>query len=316
MTDGVADTKGADGAVVSGVVAGTNSTPVTNGSGLGGIAGSFGTLTLLSDGTYHYVANANTSGTDTFTYTLKDGDGDTSTTTLTITVNNGQPQPVAGTNTVNEAALDLNKDGADLAAGTVTGSNPGSTAETVTGTLTLGDPDSPHVTNIAGATSSAVGGSAVTVNGTYGVLQIDQSGSYTYTLTKNDPHHNTQGAGIDGQADVFTYTVTDAFGNTNTSTLTISIVDDVPILGAFVTVPCRTTSARLTARSLSTQVLTGWGIFPLLAPLLLGLLIHIPTASRASILLPVLGAQRYSRWTSMWTEHTRSTSSILKHLRS
>jgi VCBS repeat-containing protein len=233
-TDGVADVKGADGAVVSGVVAGTNSTPVTNGSGLGGIAGSFGTLTLLADGTYHYVANANTSGTDIFTYTLKDGDGDTSTTTLTITVNNGQPHPVAGTNTVNEAALDLNKDGADLAAGTVTGSNPSSTAETVTGTLTLGDPDSPHVTNIAGATSSAVGGSAVTVNGTYGVLQIDQSGNYTYTLTTNDPHHSSQGTGIDGQTDAFTYTVTDAFGNTNTSTLTISIIDDVPTLGAFV----------------------------------------------------------------------------------
>ena len=45
-----------------------------------------------------------------FNYTITDGDGDTSPSTLTITVTNGQPQPVAGTNTVNEAALDLNQD--------------------------------------------------------------------------------------------------------------------------------------------------------------------------------------------------------------
>jgi len=40
--------------------------------------------------------------------------------------------------TVNEAALDLSQDGFDLAAGTVTGSLPGSTAET-DATQTLAD---------------------------------------------------------------------------------------------------------------------------------------------------------------------------------
>ncbi|TGR72934.1 hypothetical protein EN832_34285, partial [Mesorhizobium sp. M1C.F.Ca.ET.189.01.1.1] len=99
-------------------------------------------------------------------------------------------------------------------------SNPSSTAETVSGTLSLGDPDSPHVTNIQGATSSVVGGSAVTVQGTYGVLQIDQSGNYTYTLTKpfdTSPDANN-GTNTETGKDVFTYTLPDADGNTSTAT--------------------------------------------------------------------------------------------------
>ncbi len=84
------------------------------------------------------------------------------------------------------------------------------------------------MTNISGATASAVGGTAVTVNGLYGTLTIDQNGTYDYKLTTSDPHHSSQGTATDGQADVFTYTVTDAFGNTSTSTITIAIKDDVP----------------------------------------------------------------------------------------
>jgi VCBS repeat-containing protein len=219
-TDGIADTLGADGAAVSGVVAGNSvGTPVTNGAGVGSaITTGLGTLTLNSDGSYHYVAKSNVSGTDTFTYTLKDGDGDTSTTTLTIVVSNGAPLPSAATGTVDEAGL-------------TSGSTPSAALTHTSGTLTLGDPDSPHVTNIAGVTSSAVGGAAVNVNGLYGTLQIDQNGNYTYTLTSNDPHHTTQGTGIDGQTDVFTYTVTDSFGNAGTNTITISIKDDVPTAG-------------------------------------------------------------------------------------
>ncbi|CDX14375.1 putative Outer membrane adhesin like proteiin [Mesorhizobium sp. ORS 3324] len=194
------------------------------------VTGAHGTLTFGTDGSYSYHANPNTAtGTDTFTYTITDGDGDTSTATLTITVTNGQPQPVAATAQVDEAALDTSATG-DLAASAVTGSNPSSTAETVSGMLTLGDADTPHVTNIQGATSSAVGGSAVTVQGSYGVLQIDQDGHYTYTLTTpftTNPAADN-GAETEPGKDVFTYTVTDAYGNTSTSTITIDIKDDVP----------------------------------------------------------------------------------------
>ncbi len=115
------DAAGADG-IASIVWAGANGGTVT---------GDHGTLTIGADGSYSYHAFANTpSGNDIFHYTITDGDGDTSTTTLTIAVSNGQPLPVAATGQVDEAALG-------------TGSNPGSNAETVNGTLTLGDPNTP-----------------------------------------------------------------------------------------------------------------------------------------------------------------------------
>ena len=60
--------------------------------------------------------------TDTFVYTITDGDGDTSTVTLTITLTNSSLAASNDDLTVNEAAL-------------ATGSNPSSTAETVTGTV-------------------------------------------------------------------------------------------------------------------------------------------------------------------------------------
>ena len=52
------------------------------------VAGSFGTLTVHSDGSYSYVANGMSvgAGVDNFVYTTSDGHGQDSTTTLSITV--------------------------------------------------------------------------------------------------------------------------------------------------------------------------------------------------------------------------------------
>ncbi|MER8753542.1 Ig-like domain-containing protein, partial [Mesorhizobium sp. M1050] len=223
------DTAGADG-IAS--IAWTNVAGST-------VPGTYGVLTVDANGGYSYHANPNASGIDVFNYTITDGDGDTSPSTLTITVSSGTPQPVAATVTVDEAALDTSTTGNDIGHGTVTGTSPSSTAETVTGTLTLGDPDSPHVTNIAGATSSAVGGIPVTVQGTYGVLQIDQDGHYTYTLTTpfTTAPAIDNGAATELGRDVFTYTVTDSFGNSSTSTISVDIIDDVPSVTASATQP-------------------------------------------------------------------------------
>ena len=186
------------------------------GESLGTVTGSLGVLTVGADGSYSYHANPNSAGgTDIFTYTITDGDGDTSSAPLFISVVDGQPSVLPAVGTVDEAGL-------------ITGSSPSILTTVAHGTLNLFDPDSPQVTSIAGATTSVVSGPSTTVNGTYGTLTIDPSGNYTYVLTTDDLHHTTQGTGIDGQADVFTYTVTDSFGNTNTSTITISIQDDVP----------------------------------------------------------------------------------------
>ena len=223
-TNGGADTPGADGVTVTGVAAGT---PGGNVSGLVGspIATSLGTLTLNATGGYSYVAHANASGIDTFTYTITDSDGDQSTTTLTITLTDGSPSASPETRTVNEAALDTSAVG-DLAASTATGSNPSSTAETVSGTLSFSDPDTP--VTVTGVQAGNSGGSDVSGNvgsnvaGSFGLLHVNANGSYTYTLT-TPVDNDTQ-----TPVDVFTYTVTDSLGNTQTQIVTINITDDAP----------------------------------------------------------------------------------------
>ena len=222
------DVPGADGVTVTGVAAGT---PGGNVSGHVGsaIATPLGTLTLNANGGYSYVAHANASGVDTFTYTITDSDGDVSSTTLTITLTDGSPSASPEARTVDEAALDTSAAG-DLAASAVTGSNPASTAETVTGTLTFSDPNTP--VTVTGVTAGNSGGSDVSGNvgsnvaGAFGLLHVNANGSYTYTLT-TPVDNDTQ-----TPVDVFSYTVTDSLGNTQTQTVTINITDDVPTAAA------------------------------------------------------------------------------------
>ncbi|MCP3400927.1 DUF5801 repeats-in-toxin domain-containing protein [Bradyrhizobium sp. CCGB20] len=202
------------------------------GASSGSITGSYGALTVGTDGSYSYHANTNTAGTDHFTYTITDGDGDKSTATLTIDVANGQPTIAAAVATVDESALDTTKDTGDLASSTYTGSHPTSGAETATGTLSITDADGATVTGVAAGNSGAdVSGHVGTlVQGTYGVLEIDSAGHYAYTLTKpvtESPAADNSTDTVNG-ADVFTFTVTDALGNTSTSTVSINIKDDVP----------------------------------------------------------------------------------------
>ncbi|WOK38139.1 Ig-like domain-containing protein [Sphingomonas sp. C3-2] len=220
-----ADTPGADGYHANGAVAGVasinvpaNSDTTADGSGNYVLSGQYGVLTLNKDGSYSYKANANavtSNSVDKFTYTIRDGDGDTTTATLTINVNNVTLTADNQTKTVYEAALDTSKDGNDLAAGTVTGSNPTLTTETVTGQL---------------AANGAVGYTPQTVTGNYGLFKLNADGSYTYTLTKpydTSPDANN-GNNTEQAKETFTYTATDASGNTVTGTIKIDIVDDKP----------------------------------------------------------------------------------------
>ncbi|WP_212626803.1 retention module-containing protein [Pseudomonas sp. PP3] len=219
------DIGGADGlGAVIGVRAGGNtSTPAVGGLNTQ-INGNYGYLTLDANGNAVYHSNPNSvaapGATDTFTYTVRDADGDQSTTTITIDVCNSNINAVTDTDvTVYEKALDLSKDGQDLAAGTVTGSEPGNTGETASGTL-VGS-----VSGAAGVISYTLVGSA---NGTFGQILLNPNGTYTYTLTsapKTTPGAND---GPNTLSDTFTYKATDALGNTTTSTIVVNIVDDVP----------------------------------------------------------------------------------------
>jgi VCBS repeat-containing protein len=214
---------GADGKSGSGVVGvrlanGDTTTAVQTGTG-SVIHGTYGDLTLAADGSYSYKANANASGVDHFVYTIKDADGDLSTTTLDITVNRTGPNAASGSVTVYEAALDLSKDGSDLVAGTVTGSNPSSTNETASSSLGL-----PSGVTVQNAGTFAL---------TYGTLKVNVDGTFTYTLSKNylNPTANDGNQLING-VDSKVVTIVDALGNTNTATITINAWDDKPTVSA------------------------------------------------------------------------------------
>ncbi|MEI9419035.1 beta strand repeat-containing protein, partial [Mesorhizobium sp. Cs1321R2N1] len=97
--------------------------------------GAHGTVVYNNDGTFTYTPTGVYVGSDSFTYTIKDGDGDTSTATVTLNVQTNTVPSGGGTAslTLNEAALDTTQDAslpADLHAGVVTGTNPGSRGET------------------------------------------------------------------------------------------------------------------------------------------------------------------------------------------
>ncbi|WP_374383083.1 DUF5801 repeats-in-toxin domain-containing protein [Dongia sp.] len=222
-----ADGYDATGSVIGVRAAGVDTTsPVSSGVG-GAIAGTYGTLTLLADGSYSYKSNPNAiSGnqTDVFVYSIKDKDGDIATTTLTVNLNNGTVlAPDDNDALVYESALDQVKNGNDLVAGTVTGS--------------LGE-SSPLETDDSNQLNGSGGFGALTYSlvgpatGTYGTIQINSDGTYTYTLTKNyDSQPDADdGYNVEENKDHFTYQVTDANGNTATGTITVDIVDDVPIL--------------------------------------------------------------------------------------
>jgi VCBS repeat-containing protein len=219
------DIGGADGlGAVIGVRAGGNtSTPAVGGLNTQ-INGNYGYLTLDANGNAVYHSNPNSvaapGATDTFTYTVRDADGDQSTTTITIDVCNSNIKAVTDTDaTVYEKALDLSKDGQDLAAGTVTGSEPGNTGETASGTL---------VGSVSGATGAITYTLVGSANGAFGQILLNPNGTYTYTLTsapKTTPGAND---GPNTLSDSFTYKATDAAGNSTTSTIVVSIVDDVP----------------------------------------------------------------------------------------
>ncbi|MDX8441615.1 beta strand repeat-containing protein, partial [Mesorhizobium australafricanum] len=170
----------------------------------------YGTLTLNANGSYSYHSFANQvpagGATDTFVYTIKDGDGDTSTTTLTINLTDSGLAATNDDAKVNEAALP-------------TGSNPSSTAETVTGTL------ADNVSGGVGTLTFALVGSGT---GSHGTLTLNPDGTYSYTLTSPVHGPATQGTDVVNNVETFTYQATDANGNTVTNTITIDVTDDVP----------------------------------------------------------------------------------------
>ena len=165
--------------------------------------GTYGALTLNSNGSYTYVANqsgadglaAGATATDTFTYTVSDGAGTTDTATLTITVTGIGPQAVDDTGSVNEdATLSVNE-----ASGVISNDDDNSSYDSeslaITGIRTGAE---------SGSGTSGSVGSALT--GTYGQLTIAADGSYEYVANQNAADALDPG---ETATDTFTYTVKD-----------------------------------------------------------------------------------------------------------
>ena len=150
-----------------------------------------GDLTLNADGSYIFVPSDNFNGTvPVATYTVEDGVGDTDTSTLSITVT-PMPDLIDGDENVN-----VNED------------------TTLTGNVltNASSPDNPLTVN-----SFSISGVSYNIGDTAGLaegdLTLNANGNYTFVPS---PNYN-------GAVPVVTYTVEDGAGDTDNSTLSITV---------------------------------------------------------------------------------------------
>ncbi|MFM9941134.1 MAG: VCBS domain-containing protein [Hyphomicrobiaceae bacterium] len=196
-------------------------------SGYTQLEGAYGTLTVMTDGTYEYVPHAKAvnglqSGSDTDVFTVEVDDGtDQASTTLTFTITGANDTPEI-TATVGEPVL------AD--------SDVTDTFDDITGTIAVDDRDSDAdltVSIVEGTTGSDEGGDYTTIAGDLGTLFVYADGTYRY-----EPDDAAINALKDDASDEFDVQVSDGVGPAVASTLTINVtgVNDIPTLAAVVEV--------------------------------------------------------------------------------
>ncbi|WP_058324318.1 Ig-like domain-containing protein [Sinorhizobium sp. GL28] len=243
-TNNGVDTLGADGAKVVGVTAGNSGASLDNPLTLGTqITGTFGKLTLNVDGSYSYVRNPGSAGggNDVFTYTVKDGDGDLAHTTLTISIGDAGPTvsiPGAGSEGTVVYEKGLPERGLESAGtGEMADGNAGNnsdTSETTGGTINFASKDGLSTITLGGHALTTSPQTFVDATGSLTAHYIYDSATgagsivYSYTLLDNTSGNNTSAT--------FAVVVTDADGDAAPAgNLVISIVDDAPVLGQFMT---------------------------------------------------------------------------------
>lgn len=173
------------------------------------VAGVYGQLQLLPDGSYTYTLNnanpavnalaVGESLSDRFTYAISDGKGGAATANVVITIRGQNDPPDA----VNDTA-------------SVPANGP-----SVSGSALVNDSD-PDTTDtlIVTAVNGAGGNVGSLVTGAYGSIRVNADGSYTYT-----PNTTTAKALAVGESatDVFTYTISDGHGGVDTASITITL---------------------------------------------------------------------------------------------
>ncbi|MEC5125460.1 Ig-like domain-containing protein, partial [Verrucomicrobiales bacterium BCK34] len=161
--------------------------------------GSYGAITLNSNGTYSYeLDNSNAAVqalaagatlTETFDYTANDGNGGSATATLSITI--------TGTNDGPVAVSDIGSGNEDVS---------------ITGNVLSNDTDVDNLVSTLTVVSNTTPA--------HGTLVIGSDGAYTYT-----PDANFNGV------DSFSYTISDPGGATSSATVTLNVgaVNDAPV---------------------------------------------------------------------------------------
>ncbi|WZI66393.1 MAG: ExeM/NucH family extracellular endonuclease [Gloeotrichia echinulata IR180] len=161
-----------------------------------------GTTDNFADDFIIYTPNSNYNGSDSFTYSINDGKGKTATATVNITITS-----------VNDPAI---------ISGNITGAVTEDAAQnTVTGSLSVTDVDSP-ATFVAQTNSS----------GTYGSFTISNNGNWSYSLNNSNSATNALTA---GQTVNDTFTVQTADGTSQTVTITVTGANDSAIISGNIT---------------------------------------------------------------------------------
>ncbi len=248
------DAKGADGATLTHVDLGSGF-QIIAAIGTTPLSTALGTYTFQSNGAWTFDPNSNLnnpSGISAgFTYRITDGDGDISTALQPISITDGRDPSV-----VNGAAIPLDEEA--LGNANATGTNPGSTAETNSGSVQfLAGSD-----NIVSMAFQSVGGITVDVNGVVGpdvvwtlvgpnqikgaiggidAILIDLtpsvpvtagnagSAAVTATLLDNFPHPNASGENVITLTGI-QVVATDIDGDTVTAPVTVTVTDDTPVV--------------------------------------------------------------------------------------
>ncbi|KQS15517.1 S-layer family protein [Frigoribacterium sp. Leaf186] len=223
-----------------------------------------GTVTVAPDGSFDYTPAPGFSGDDIVVYTVTDRDGGTDTATVTVTVtpraiDDRYTTPAATTLTVPAPGLLGNDLGTGLtltsvgtpAHGTIVTQPNGSAVYTPDAGFSGTDRVEYTATDASGHSTKAVAtivvgalavddagttraGTPLTVDAAHGVLSNDSGSSLTATidgrpahgtvdLAKDGSYVYTPTAGFSG-VDAFTYTATDAEGQTRTGTVTITVL--------------------------------------------------------------------------------------------
>ncbi|WP_168878864.1 S-layer family protein [Rhizobium sp. P28RR-XV] len=184
------------------------------------VTGTYGTLSVNANGTWSYVLDqskadpltASDHPQESFTVQLSDGQGGITTQTVVVMVNGTNDAP-----TISIAS-------GDSASGAVTEAGIGiaddSGHNTASGHLTGADVDSSQLTWSLVATGSQTANGSQSVTGTYGTLNVNANGTWSYALdqSKADPL-----TASDHPKESFTVQVSDGQGAVTTQTVVVTV---------------------------------------------------------------------------------------------